>query len=466
MPKKKFYAVVNGVKPGIYDSWPTAEKQVKGFPGAIFKGFKSEGEARVYLETGNGSSAASVPTHRKKPSKTPTSTSLSSTPLAPEFVCDGSNSGKRRRRTGSFNSTSSTEPLHLQMNYDGGTRGNGGKNPQSGSGCVVTWRVDGGGPCLATKPHWKSIERFDFLPEARTNNEAEYDGCIRGLREALRIIKEGGYRMGEVILTVEGDSKLVTEHLNGFWECKAVNLQPLLSAARSLILEITEIIGLSAFKIQHVMRERNKIADRLVNEAIDSKGCKRTVVTNEERKEDEETLIDLVKAEAEATGGEVIGSTPPPPPPPLLASTICFLCSLVRERNILGFRDSVSLEREREETRERRDTDKPCCSYNSDPYAREMFADGIRELDFIRTQHPLARAVGVEVGVEVDTEVEKREQRSSPDAPRTPKKPANLSPQAMVSLSPEQRERIKRKKEEARVKREAKATKAKNMTWL
>ena len=172
--------------------------------------------------------------------------------------------------------------------------------------------------------------------------------------------------------------------------------------------------------------------------------------------EDEETLIDLVKAEAEATGGEEIGSTPPPPPPPLLAS--CSLCSIVRERNILGFRDSVS-------DPDIRDTHNPCCSYNSDPYAREMFADGIRELHLIRTGMKTS-AVGVEVGVEVDTEVKKREQRSSPDAPRTPKKPANLSPQAMVSLSPEQRERIKRKKEEARVKREAKATKAKNKTWL
>jgi hypothetical protein len=56
--KKKWYAVIKGVEPGIYTTWPDAEKQVKGFPGAIFKGFKSEGEARAYLDTENDGSAA------------------------------------------------------------------------------------------------------------------------------------------------------------------------------------------------------------------------------------------------------------------------------------------------------------------------------------------------------------------------------------------------------------------------
>lgn len=50
MAKKKFYAIAKGRKPGIYDNWPQAEAQVKGFPGAVFKGFASRREAEAFLK--------------------------------------------------------------------------------------------------------------------------------------------------------------------------------------------------------------------------------------------------------------------------------------------------------------------------------------------------------------------------------------------------------------------------------
>ncbi|MGB9639823.1 MAG: ribonuclease HI [Anaerolineales bacterium] len=53
MAKNQFYAVVKGRKPGIYQTWfgeNGAEIQVKGFPGAIYKGFPTEIEARRWLD--------------------------------------------------------------------------------------------------------------------------------------------------------------------------------------------------------------------------------------------------------------------------------------------------------------------------------------------------------------------------------------------------------------------------------
>ncbi|MEA3468468.1 MAG: ribonuclease HI [Thermodesulfobacteriota bacterium] len=50
MAKKKFYAVVSGLKPGIYTSWPEAEAQVKGYGGAKFKGFASRAEAEAWMD--------------------------------------------------------------------------------------------------------------------------------------------------------------------------------------------------------------------------------------------------------------------------------------------------------------------------------------------------------------------------------------------------------------------------------
>lgn len=46
----KYYAVVCGVQPGIYTDWPSAEKMVKGFPGAIFKSFRTRIEAEAFIK--------------------------------------------------------------------------------------------------------------------------------------------------------------------------------------------------------------------------------------------------------------------------------------------------------------------------------------------------------------------------------------------------------------------------------
>ena len=41
MSKPKFYVVWKGRAPGIYDSWEACNAQIKGFPGAEFKSFKT-----------------------------------------------------------------------------------------------------------------------------------------------------------------------------------------------------------------------------------------------------------------------------------------------------------------------------------------------------------------------------------------------------------------------------------------
>lgn len=45
----KYYAIKKGRKPGIYTTWPEAQKQVAGFSGAQFKSFATEQEARDFI---------------------------------------------------------------------------------------------------------------------------------------------------------------------------------------------------------------------------------------------------------------------------------------------------------------------------------------------------------------------------------------------------------------------------------
>ncbi len=46
---KKYYAVKIGLKPGIYETWDECKENVNGFPGAIYKSFKTLDEAKVFI---------------------------------------------------------------------------------------------------------------------------------------------------------------------------------------------------------------------------------------------------------------------------------------------------------------------------------------------------------------------------------------------------------------------------------
>ena len=45
----KYYGVKQGIKTGVYTSWPECQKQVKGYKGAEYKSFKTEAEAHLYV---------------------------------------------------------------------------------------------------------------------------------------------------------------------------------------------------------------------------------------------------------------------------------------------------------------------------------------------------------------------------------------------------------------------------------
>ncbi|XP_043605767.1 ribonuclease H1 [Bombus pyrosoma] len=50
MTSKYYYAVAKGRKPGIYHTWPECHQQVLHFSGPVFKKFKTEAEARGFIE--------------------------------------------------------------------------------------------------------------------------------------------------------------------------------------------------------------------------------------------------------------------------------------------------------------------------------------------------------------------------------------------------------------------------------
>jgi probable phosphoglycerate mutase len=127
------------------------------------------------------------------------------------------------------------------MEADGGSRGNPGP---AGYGAVV--RDADTGEVLA--------ERAASLGRA-TNNVAEYQGLLAGLRAAAEL--------DPASLDVRMDSKLVVEQMSGRWRVKHPDLQPLHAEGRRLAA------ALPAVTFGWIPRERNSYADRLANEAMD-----------------------------------------------------------------------------------------------------------------------------------------------------------------------------------------------------
>lgn len=131
-------------------------------------------------------------------------------------------------------------PEHLVVHTDGASRGNPGP---SGAGALLSTR-DG------------SVVREVVVPlRPTTNNVAEYEAVLAGLRAAL----EEGARTIEL----RADSQLLIRQLQGIYKVKAEHLQPLHEEARRLLGRFRKV------ELKHVPREENAGADALANRAID-----------------------------------------------------------------------------------------------------------------------------------------------------------------------------------------------------
>jgi ribonuclease HI len=140
--------------------------------------------------------------------------------------------------------------LALQF-YDGGSRSNPGH-----AGC---------GAILYAFPK-DVIDTDSAYLGVATNNVAEYQGLILGLKLALKHGIRG--------VDISGDSKLVKQQVLGHWQVNDEKLRVLWDVAHSLLSKFDD------WNVNHVRRNDNDVADRLVNEAIDAGlGGKRSVRT-------------------------------------------------------------------------------------------------------------------------------------------------------------------------------------------
>ena len=130
----------------------------------------------------------------------------------------------------------------LTLEFDGGSRGNPGP---AGIGVVV--RAQDGTPLVTLG---RPIGRA-------TNNVAEYQALITVLKKALEL--------GASKIIVRGDSELIIKQMRGEYRVKHPDLRPLHDAAQHLYHQFREA------KIEHNLRHKNALADKLANLAMDRK---------------------------------------------------------------------------------------------------------------------------------------------------------------------------------------------------
>ncbi len=91
-----------------------------------------------------------------------------------------------------------------------------------------------------------------------TNNEAEYTAVIAG----LKVSQEKGLENLDVYI----DSELVAKQVNGEYRVKSPNLKKYYKEAANFRGKFQKL------QFIHVKRHKNKKADTLVNQALDSHG--------------------------------------------------------------------------------------------------------------------------------------------------------------------------------------------------
>ncbi len=139
---------------------------------------------------------------------------------------------------------------------DGGARGNPGP-----AACGVVIKNENDEIIFKTSK---------YLGE-RTNNQAEYEALIIALQKAKGIFKSQS--RNEAVSRSSGnkniecclDSELTVKHLNHQYKIKDADLQPLFIKAWNLTLDFDSV------KFTHIPREKNKLADELVNKELDAR---------------------------------------------------------------------------------------------------------------------------------------------------------------------------------------------------
>ena len=104
------------------------------------------------------------------------------------------------------------------------------------------------------------FDTYQFIGNS-TNNFAEYSAVLLGLQS---LKQEFGRKTKEMEFEMRMDSELVKKQLNGEYQIKEPGLVPIFIEIHNM-----RVANFPNLILTHIPREKNKEADRLVNECLD-----------------------------------------------------------------------------------------------------------------------------------------------------------------------------------------------------
>lgn len=227
----KFYVIWAGHTPGIYSDWPTAKKQVDGFPGARYKSFTSEAEAlAAYGRPATVKSASS---------------------------------GNAKKSTQS--KAKNTPPAGVNLNNDFTFFCDGGCDPNPGKA--------GSGIAIYKGEQLIQLWYGMFNPNG-TNNSAELNALYQSLCLAKKVIEMG--KSAQIYCDSMYSIQCIRDWAPGWkkrgWKRKDGEIQNLeiIQRAFDLFNEIKGQLTLTHVKA-HAGTEGNELADRMTMVAVDRK---------------------------------------------------------------------------------------------------------------------------------------------------------------------------------------------------
>jgi len=131
---------------------------------------------------------------------------------------------------------------------DGGSRGNPGK-----AAIGVVFCSEDGAP----------LKKFgEYLGDGLTNNEAEYRAVVFALKKLREMVGEVALAATEV--QIRSDSELLVNQMSGRYRIKNENI-------RMFVVNIQRLMeGFGKVSYVAIPREQNKMADAMVNQALDA----------------------------------------------------------------------------------------------------------------------------------------------------------------------------------------------------
>lgn len=136
--------------------------------------------------------------------------------------------------------------MKIIINTDGGSRGN------PGEGAIGIVFSDEKGKIIKSYG-----EKIGFC----TNNEAEYKALIFALKKAKQVFGKDKIKSYEI--EVRSDSELLVSQMNGRYKIQDEKIGKLFLEVWNLRVELPKINFVA------IKRESNKLADKMVNEALD-----------------------------------------------------------------------------------------------------------------------------------------------------------------------------------------------------